>query len=155
MSPPWAVVDTNVVVAGLLTSNPISPTARILDSMLAGRLSFLLSVALLAEYGSVLLRPRISALHGLDEEAIDLILEELACNGALRRPGSVRPGSVRPGSVDVAPGDADDRHLWELLGCETGAVLVTGDRALLSSPPAWGSVVTPAAWIERWPGGDR
>ena len=142
MRPPWAVVGTNVVVAGLLTRNPTSPTAQILDSMLEGRLGFLLSVPLLAEYGSVLLRRRISALHRLDEDAIDRILEDVARNGALRQPASVEP----------VPGDRGDQHLWELLVCEQGAVLVTGDRELLTSPPGWASVVTPAAWIEKWSG---
>ena len=141
MRPPWAVVDTNVVVSGLLTRSPTSPTARVLDSMLEARLSFLLSVPLLAEYGTVLVRPRISALHGLEEEAIDRILEALARNGALRQPLS----------IDPVPGDVSDQHLWELLASEPGAVLVTGDQELLSSPPAGASVLTPAAWIEEWP----
>ena len=144
MRPPWAVVDTNVVVSGLLTrspTSPTSPTARVLDSMLEGRLSFLMSVPLLAEYGAVLVRPRLSALHGLEEKAIDRILEALARNGALRQPLS----------IDPVPGDLGDQHLWELLASEPGAVLVTGDQELLSSPPAWASVLSPAAWIGEWP----
>jgi len=145
--PPWAVVDTNVVVAGLLTREPTSPTARILDTMLEGRLSFLLSVPLLAEYGSVLLRPRICALHRLDEEAVDRILEDLARNGALREPQAVDLASAVP-----LPGGRDDQHLWELLACERDAVLVTGDRQLLGSPPGWASVVKPAAWLKKWSG---
>jgi hypothetical protein len=44
-----AVVDTNVVVEGLLTKDPAAPTARILDGMLAGSFPFILSVVLLAE----------------------------------------------------------------------------------------------------------
>ena len=43
-----AVIDTNVVVAGLLTENTRSPTARILDGMCKGAFPFLLSTALLA-----------------------------------------------------------------------------------------------------------
>ena len=35
MSQPAVIVDTNVVVAGLLTGNETSPVARILDGMLA------------------------------------------------------------------------------------------------------------------------
>ena len=37
------VVDTNVLVAGLLTTEQESPTARIADGMLNGRVLFLLS----------------------------------------------------------------------------------------------------------------
>jgi uncharacterized protein len=44
------VIDTNVVVVGLLTSHPDSPVARILDGMLAAAFAFVLSEALLAEY---------------------------------------------------------------------------------------------------------
>ena len=48
-----AVIDTNVVVSGVLTKDSPSPTVRILDGMLAGRFRFLLSVDLLAEYRDV------------------------------------------------------------------------------------------------------
>ena len=54
------VVDTNVVVSGLLTSVADAPPAMLLDAMLAGRVSFLLSTDLLAEYRDVLLRPAIA-----------------------------------------------------------------------------------------------
>jgi len=43
------VVDTNVLVAGLLTTEQASPTARIVDGLLNGRVLFLLSPRLLAE----------------------------------------------------------------------------------------------------------
>ena len=36
------VVDTNVLVAGLLTTEQASPTARIVDGLLNGRVLFLL-----------------------------------------------------------------------------------------------------------------
>ncbi len=36
MNVPAAVIDTNVVVAGLITAEAASPTARILDSMRRG-----------------------------------------------------------------------------------------------------------------------
>ena len=50
MSPSVYVVDTNVVVAGLLAASPSSPVVLILDAMLAGTLVYLLSPPLLAEY---------------------------------------------------------------------------------------------------------
>ena len=43
MSPPVFVVDTNVVVAGLITGANHSPVTSILDAMLSGALVFLLS----------------------------------------------------------------------------------------------------------------
>jgi len=61
------IIDTNVLVAGLLTSHADSPVARILDGRLAAAFSFVLSEVLLTEYRSVLLRPHLCPLHGLTE----------------------------------------------------------------------------------------
>ena len=63
-----AIVDTNVVVAGLMTSREDSPVARVLDGMLAARFPFALSEALLAEYRVVLSRPKLRGLHGRNVE---------------------------------------------------------------------------------------
>ena len=40
---PRVVVDTNVVVAGLLTSDPASPVARVLEGMLSAAFVFAVS----------------------------------------------------------------------------------------------------------------
>ena len=37
------VVDTNVIVSGLIAADPNTPPARILDAMLDGRVIYLLS----------------------------------------------------------------------------------------------------------------
>ncbi len=50
------VVDTNVLVSGLIGSQVSSPPCRIVDEMLHGSFGFLLSLDLLAEYRKVLLR---------------------------------------------------------------------------------------------------
>lgn len=121
MSRPPAVVDTNVVVAGLLTADPTAPTARILDAMLAGAIRFLLSEELLAEYRAVLLRPKILAAHGLDEAGIDEILVRLATNAAVRAPATGRSGT------------RGDRHLFTLLEAEPDAVLISGDARAVAT----------------------
>ncbi len=64
------IIDTNVLVAGLLTSHADSPVARILDGMLGAAFPFALSETLLAEYRTVLVRPRLCKLHGLSESEI-------------------------------------------------------------------------------------
>jgi uncharacterized protein len=127
-----AVIDTNVVVAGLLTSNADAPTARILDGMRRGSFRFLLSTALLAEYREVLTRQKIRLLHGLTEREVDVLLTALATSAIVREP------EARSGAPDVK-----DNHLWSLLQSETGSVLVTGDLELAKNPPA-GSAVTSA-----------
>ena len=86
MKPPTAVIDTNIVVAGLLTADAGSPTSRILDGMRQGALPFLLSTALLAEYREVLLRAKIRKAHGLSEREIDLLLTEIATHAIVREP---------------------------------------------------------------------
>ena len=136
MSPPVFVVDTNVVVAGLVTGSSRSPVALVLDSMLSGTLFFLLSAALLDAYRSVLLRPKLLKLHGLTEAQIDRLLVELTANAIGREP---KPGSPAP--------DRGDDHLWALLGAYSGSILVTGVRLLLENPPPGGLVISPGTWL--------
>ena len=130
------VIDTNVLVAGLISAQPSSPTVRVLDAMLEGRLLYLLSPELLSEYRRVLLRPALARLHGLDEQQVDTILTELAANALWREPDRDHAGS--------APDPGDD-HLWALLACESEAILVTGDRLLLEHPSSDGTVITASA----------
>ncbi len=80
-----ALIDTNVVVSGLLTKNPSGPTALILDAMLAATLRFVVSPALVAVYRDVLLRPRIARAHGMDAPDVDALVRvpvERAPDGA-------------------------------------------------------------------------
>lgn len=132
------VVDTNVVVAGLITSDPASPTAQVLDRMLLGQIPFLVSTALLAEYRRVLLRPRIQDRHRLDVAEIDRILATLAANAIVREPE--QPSGPSP--------SGKDQHLWDLLQSESDSILVTGDRLLLDNPPGPARVVTPAGLLD-------
>jgi len=134
------VVDTNVVVAGILTADAGSPPTHILEAMLAGQLRFLLSVELLAEYRSVLLRQRIRARHGLAPQEVDAILEALAVNAAVAEIAE---------RTETAP-DPGDNHLWRLLAAKPGTGLITGDTLLLDNPPSGVRVLTPRQyWKEK------
>jgi len=135
MTPPVFVVDTNVVVAGLITGADRSPVALIMDAMLSGSLLYLLSPELLAEYRSVLLRPKLTKLHGLTEAEVDRLLVELTANAMWREP---KPAS---------PARGDD-HLWALLNAYAGSILITGDRLLLENPPARSSVISPKTCVD-------
>lgn len=139
MTPPVFVVDTNVVVAGLITASTDSPVASVLDAMLSGSLLYLLSPVLLAEYRSVLLRPKLAKLHGLTEAEVDRLLEEVTANAMWREPESGPP----------APDRGDD-HLWALLDSHSGSMLITGDRLLLQKPPTRSSVVSPKTWVDKF-----
>ncbi len=131
------VVDTNVLVSGLLSQDSDSPLATILDGMLSGRLPFLLSPQLLAEYREVLLRPRVQHYHGLNASEIDAILTEIAVHGIWRE-----------SSEAVSASDPNDDHLWRLLSVVPGSILITGDRILLENPPGYASVLSPRNYLE-------
>ena len=126
------VVDTNVVVSGMITADPESPPARILTFMLDGRLLYLMSGALFTEYSEVLGRPGVARLHRRTDDEIDRLLMVLAANGMWRQP-----------AVAVSAPDSGDDHLWALLASWPGSRLVTGDKRLLDNPPGPGAVLTP------------
>jgi putative PIN family toxin of toxin-antitoxin system len=136
---PVVVVDTNVVVSGLLTAEATAPTHRILNAMLDGRINFLLSIALLAEYREVMLRPRIQKRHGLSARDVDVILQAIAANAMIRDPEVL--GQESP--------DPADAHLWALAKVHPGAVLITGDQALLDHPAKGVIAITPSAFAEQ------
>ena len=84
------IIDTNVFVAGLVSSVYTSPTVKILDAMLTGSLMYALSPALLQEYRMVLMRPKLLKLHGLTENEVDQLLSEITANAIWREPAISR-----------------------------------------------------------------
>ena len=133
------VVDTNVLVAGLLTADTESPPAKILDAMLEGELRFLLCVELLAEYRTVMLRKRIQKHHGLEVSEVDALLEALATDAIV---------ADITGRTEVAP-DPADNFLWQLLAARPGAGLITGDFSLQKKPPSGTRVISPRQWLDE------
>lgn len=84
------IIDTNVLVAGLITQDQTSPTARLIDALLGGGILFILSPALLSEFGTVLLRPRIAKHHGLSFDEVDVLLTEITGNAICESPQRYR-----------------------------------------------------------------
>ena len=137
-----AVVDTNVLVSGMMSLGEMSPTTRIFDTMVDGRLRFLLSESLLAEYRLVLLRPHATKRHGLTEENVDRLLLETVLNAVMRNPVvEIETGAEAHG----------DEHIVALLKTMPGSVLVTGDRRLAGMVAAWCTVETPAEFAAALP----
>jgi putative PIN family toxin of toxin-antitoxin system len=130
------IVDTNVVVAGLLTSHDASPVARILDGMLVAAFPFVVSEALLAEYHTVLVRPSLRKLHGLTISEVETILTDLAQHAIV----------LAPVAAPTAP-DPGDQLLWDLLAAKRDLVLVTGDKVLLNDAGMRGRVISPRAFV--------
>jgi putative PIN family toxin of toxin-antitoxin system len=106
------VIDTNVVVSGLL--NPNGPPARILDAMLDGRVKLVYDARILAEYRDVLRRPRLK----LKPEAVATFLE------ALRGQMLVTPSNI----VSTGP-DIDDLIFIECALAAPDKTIVTGNLA--------------------------
>jgi putative PIN family toxin of toxin-antitoxin system len=134
-----AVVDTNVVVSGILTARQESPTARIVDSMLNGGFRFLISVELLAEYREVLLRPKIRRRHGLSPSEVDIILADIAAAGAVIE--------VEP--PPAGPRKGGDDHLWRIFARDPSALLVTGDKRLFDRRDEGREILSPREFLER------
>lgn len=133
-----AVIDSNVLVAGLLSKRADSPVSRIVSGMAAADFRFAVSVELIAEYHRVLRYPKVARLHGFDDGQINDLLSGLILNAQVREPVA----------VEVAIDDAADVFLFELLAGLKAGVLVTGDKRLLGQAPDWSSVVGPATFLE-------
>ena len=136
------IIDTNVVVAGLLTAHADSPVARILDGMLCAAFPFVVSEALLAEYHAVLMRPKLTKLHGLSVADIDTILADMVRHAIVLNP-------VQNAAASLAP-DAGDQFLWDLLATRADLLLVSGDKLLLQDAAMRPRVITPQAFITQW-----
>lgn len=139
MSPAAVIVDTNVVVAGLLTGNIASPVARILDGMLSAAFAFVVSEALLAEYRAVLVRPGLRKLHGLTVAEVETLLTDIAQRAIVLQPVA---GTAAP--------DVGDQFLWNLLAARADVLLVTGDKALQFDAGMRSRVLSPKAFVDGW-----
>ena len=135
------IIDTNVVVAGLLTAHADSPVARILDGMLSATFPFVVSEALLAEYRTVLLRPKLCKLHGLTEAEVDSILTDIARHAIVLASTSTDAGLRAP--------DAGDQFLWDLLATRADLVLVSGDKLLLQDEAMQPRVILPQVFVAQ------
>jgi len=136
------VIDTSVLVAGLITIDADSPTVKVVDGMLSGSVLYLLSRALLQAYADVLVRPKLRQLHALDDQEMDTLLMELVGNAVWREP-----------EVAGSAPDGGDDHLWVLLSTQSHSILVTGDTLLIDNPPATHSVLSPRSFSDLFLGG--
>ena len=144
--PALYVVDTDVVVSGVLRFAQGAAPAVLLDRMLAGRFAFLVSASLLAEYRQVLLRPSIATSHGLPDSAVDRLLAALTMAGYLRQPDDRALADVDDPAPVCPPGD---EHIVRLLAREPASALVSCDRRLADALRGWRVVFTPAEAVER------
>lgn len=129
----FAVIDTNVIVAALLTRHEDAATVRVLRAVADGRVVPLFNAAILSEYRDVLLRPHFQFEKGLVEQLVSTIADMGL--------------DVDAESYDQPMPDEKDRVFFEvaLAGQSDDAKLVTGN---LKHFPNVGFVVTPAQLCE-------
>ena len=122
------VIDTNVVVSGLL--NPHGASARVLDAVLDGRVKLVYDARILAEYRDVLRRPRLK----LAPNKITAFLNGLQSQV-----------TVTPSPLAATGPDADDIVFVEAALATKEKTIVTGNLADYP-PEIWhgARVLTPA-----------
>lgn len=133
MSAPQAVIDTNILVSGLL--NPAGPPGQVVDAIRDGRLVPVMTGAMLAEYREVLLRPRLR----LRAEAVMELLDELNTLGVV----IALPEAAQPAGLP----DPDD---WGFIACAlaSGCPVLTGNARHF--PAGLGvRVMTAREWVEQ------
>lgn len=106
------VIDTNVVVSGLLSAG--GPCARVLDSVMEGRIRLVYDARILAEYRDVLCRPRLK----LKPSDVMHFLEAL--NGQVL---------VTPETTSLSGPDSDDLIFVEAALAVPDRTIVTGNLA--------------------------
>jgi uncharacterized protein len=126
------VLDTNVVVSAHLKTDGFERYA--LDLVLAGKLQLAASEAILAEYASVLVRPRFAITRKRLVRSMDLI----------RKSAHI----VRPSRRLMVAQDPSDNRFLECAETAPADYLVTGNKRHFPNPWRQTSVVNARELIE-------
>ena len=130
------VLDTNIVVSGLLQSqgNP----AQVLTLALAGAFQVCFDERILAEYAEVLARPRFK----FDPKLVRQVLDKIEADGL---------AVDASGQSDLDLPDRDDEPFLAVALATSAEFLVTGNLADYPPGKRRGCVVvSPAAFLENW-----
>ncbi len=127
----FAVIDTNVFVAALITKNPDSPTRLVYDYIDSGDIIPLYNDEIIAEYKEVLSRPKFK----LSQEIVDMLLLLVVENGISSERFAYSESMI----------DEKDRVFYEVSLSVEDSFLVTGNLKHFPSTPR---VVTPLQIIE-------
>lgn len=111
----YAVVDTNVLVSALLSSNPTAATVQVLEFIFDGAVTPVFSNGMLREYQEVLLRPKFK----FDQAMVNTFLQMICKIGLC----------IKPEPSGVVLKDMKDLPFYEVvLSCaHTPKYLVTGN----------------------------
>ena len=127
----YAVIDTNVIVAALLTHNPMVATAKVLDFLSEGRIAPVYNEEIMNEYQDVLHRKKFH----FKEDKIQMVLNY------------IRHYGIHSDRIPYAGNMPDEtaRPLYEVSLSMDDSFLVTGN---LKHFPVTPKVVTPSQMIE-------
>lgn len=127
----YAVIDTNVLVAAVLTHNPESPTVRIVDGLFLHEYVIMYDDDIIKEYREVLSRKKFN----IREEHVNNLIAFIITNGV----------SSNRLAFDQPMVDEKDRVFYEVaFSCED-SYLVTGNLKHFPKEPR---VVTPAEMVK-------
>lgn len=126
----FAVIDTNVIVSGLLSPNPLSPTKIVLENVINCRIIPLYCDEILEEYHDVLCRDKFH----LPQDNVNKIINLIESEGI---------SSPRVVSTEIFP-NKKDIVFYEIAMSNEDAYLVTGNIKHFPKKPF---VVTPAEMV--------
>lgn len=126
----YAVIDTNVLVAAMLTRNPNSPTVQIYDCIEGGVIVPMYNDEIIAEYKDVLSREKFHFSMEVIEDTLALIVEKgISATRFLYEEPMI---------------DEKDRVFYEVTLSNDESFLVTGNKKHFPITP---QVVTPSEMI--------
>jgi putative PIN family toxin of toxin-antitoxin system len=130
------VVDTNIVVSGLLS--PSGTPGRVLDLLLSGEVVALYDDRILLEYREVVARPRLR----IDPALRGAVLDWIEADGVL----------ISAPPLDIQLPDPDDLVFVEVAVAGDAAALVTGNGRHFApaGPLVRVPILSPAEFITLW-----
>lgn len=119
----YAVIDTNVLVSGLLSENDTAATVQVLGRMIAGEITPLYSDEIIAEYREVLSRKKFK----FSSQMIEYLLSVIDKYGIL----------IEPTLTGIVLPDMKDLPFYEVVleKKNDGAYLITGNAKHFPEEP--------------------
>lgn len=127
----YAVIDTNVLVSGLLARNEDTAVVKVFDALMTGKITPVVSEVVISEYQSVLTRPKFNFPQSLIESILNAIVQI----------------GMEPEVIDISINLPDPKDLifYELALSKDGTYLVTGNLKHFPKEPF---VVSPAEMVK-------
>ncbi|MBN2858182.1 MAG: putative toxin-antitoxin system toxin component, PIN family [Candidatus Delongbacteria bacterium] len=128
------ILDTNVLISGLLNPNGIP--GFIVRLVASGYIELIYDYRIIAEYVNVMSRPKFH----IDPENISALIDQIKANGLL----------VSPLPLDLAIPDPEDLKFLESAVCSDAKYLVTGNLKHFPAPEFKGvKIISPAEFFEH------